>query len=279
MSKLNWLFASIAVIFAGCSSSTTSSKPAVQHDHSGAETAGMDMPHDHMIMGAPGKLMVRTEPAEIKPGEPTKLSMMVHDSSGAMVTNFDTVHEKKVHLIIVSDDFFFFAHVHPDINATAGLATNFTFPAPGTYWLYADHKPAGKSQAVALATLSVPGIVPPKTPLKPNVPGDVSAGMVKSKISVENAKVGSMARITFSLFDNSDEPITNLQPYLGAMGHLVIISEDGNDFVHAHPVEGATTSGPIAFEAHFPRPGIYGGWGQFQRAGVVLTVPFVIEVK
>jgi hypothetical protein len=88
-----------------------------------------------------------------------------------------------------------------------------------------------------------------------------------------------MARITFSLFDNSDEPITNLQPYLGAMGHLVIISEDGNDFVHAHPVEGATTSGPIAFEAHFPRPGIYGGWGQFQRAGVVLTVPFVIEVK
>src|SRR6476620_5380577 len=128
MSKLNWLFASIAVIFAGCSSSTTSSKPAVQHDHSGAKTAGMDMPHDHMIMGAPGKLMVRTEPAELTPGAPTTLSMMVHDSSSAMVTNFDTVHEKKVHLISVSDDFFFFAHVHPDINATAGLATNFTFP-------------------------------------------------------------------------------------------------------------------------------------------------------
>ena len=63
------------------------------------------------------------------------------------------------------------------------------------------------------------------------------------------------------------------------MGHLVILSADGKQFVHAHPEDDAPKSNKVKFGAHFPSAGIYKGWGQFQRAGVVHTIPFVVEVK
>jgi hypothetical protein len=280
MSKRKRAFALVAVIFAGCNSSATSSKPIAPLEHHGdAKTAGKEMPQDHMQMGAPGKLTVKTEPAEIKPGEPTKLSMMVHDSSGAPVKDFDTVHEQKMHLIIVSEGLDFFAHIHPEIDDKGSLSTSFPFPMPGNYWLYADHKPAGKPQAVAMATLTVPGAAPPKAPHTPSVPGETKMDDLTAAIETDGVKAGAKSRITFSLSDPAGKPITDLKPYLGAMGHLVIISDDGKDFVHAHPVDGAKAGGPIAFEAHFPRPGIYGGWAEFQRANTVHTVPFIVEVK
>lgn len=61
--------------------------------------------------------------------------------------------------------------------------------------------------------------------------------------------------------------------------YLVIISADGRDYVHAHPLSEARTApdGAVEFAAHFPRPDIYKAWGQFQRGGSVFTVPFVLE--
>jgi hypothetical protein len=31
--------------------------------------------------------------------------------------------------------------------------------------------------------------------------------------------------------------VTDLQPYLGAFGHALILSEDMRDYVHSHPFE------------------------------------------
>jgi hypothetical protein len=62
------------------------------------------------------------------------------------------------------------------------------------------------------------------------------------------------------------------------MGHLVIISADGKLYVHAHAVEGKSANGVVEFAAHFTQAGIYKAWGQFQRAGQVYTVPFVLKV-
>lgn len=86
--------------------------------------------------------------------------------------------------------------------------------------------------------------------------------------------------------------MTTLAPYLGAMGHLVVLSADGKEFVHSHPVGGdamtneghaMTSGGPtVAFEAHFKMPGLYKGWGQFnvgtKEKERIITAPFVVEV-
>ncbi len=85
------------------------------------------------------------------------------------------------------------------------------------------------------------------------------------------------------------KPVTTLLPYLGAMGHLVIISEDRSQFVHSHPHEGGEHSsgnmgGPkVDFEAHFTVPGTYKGWAQFNVGTAtkeqVITVPFTFSVS
>src|SRR5438034_3514797 len=100
-------------------------------------------------------LMVQTDPAPVTAGKPTTLKLMIHDAGGAMVKDFDIVHEQKVHLTIVRDGLDQFAHVHPAIDAAGNLTVTFTFPTGGTYHLYADYQPAGGKPAIAMAELKV----------------------------------------------------------------------------------------------------------------------------
>jgi hypothetical protein len=224
-------------------------------------------------------LMVSTEPAAIKPGEPAKLYLMIHDTTGAMVKDFETVHEKMLHLIIVRDGLGQFAHIHPEFDRAGNITATFTFPTPGKYRLYADHKPKGRGPATAIAEVNVAGTPPPSPELVPNSPGRVKTDGLVADIAFENAKAESAVRLSFTLFDAAGKPVADMQPYLGAMGHLVVLSADGRQYVHSHPLEKKSPSGAIEFEAHFPHPGIYKGWGQFRRSGIIHDVPFVVRVE
>ncbi|MEX0712089.1 MAG: hypothetical protein WD278_07045, partial [Pirellulales bacterium] len=224
-------------------------------------------------------LMVKTEPAAIKPGEAVKLNLMIHDATGAMIKDFETVHEKKLHLIIVRDGLDRFAHIHPEIDRAGNITGTFTFPTAGKYRLYADHKPTGKKQATPIAEVNVAGTPPPRPKLVPNVPGRVTGDELGADIVIENGKARGTTRISFTLFDAAGKPVADLQPYLGAMGHLVVLSADGKQYVHSHPLEGQSSGGALAFEAHFPHPGIYKGWGQFRRSDAVHDVPFVVKIE
>jgi hypothetical protein len=85
--------------------------------------------------------------------------------------------------------------------------------------------------------------------------------------------------ITFRLQDEDGKPVTDLEPYLGAMGHLVVLNADAAQYVHAHPLTKTDSGNEVEFEVHFPAPGIYKFWGQFQRAGKVFTIPGVIQTN
>lgn len=39
--------------------------------------------------------------------------------------------------------------------------------------------------------------------------------------------------------EQTGKPVKDLQPYLGALAHTVIISQDGSEFLHTHPIEHA----------------------------------------
>ncbi len=223
-------------------------------------------------------LMVSTAPAGLKPGQPVRLDLMIHEPSGAVVTRFDTVHEKMLHLIIVRDGLDRFAHIHPDVGPSGSITATFTFPTAGRYLLYADYQPTGGGPSVAMAELTVPGDPPPKPALVPDAPGRVAGDGLVADIGVANAAAGRTATITFALSDAAGKPVADLQPYLGAMGHLVVLGADGTPYVHSHPLEGWSPGAAVAFETHFPAPGLYKGWGQFRRRDTVLTVPFVVRV-
>jgi hypothetical protein len=226
---------------------------------------------------ATAMLMIQTEPEEVQAGQPATLRLMIHDPGGAMVKDFETVHGQKIHIIIVREGLDQFAHIHPQMDPNGNMTAVFTFPIGGKYRLYADHKPSGKDQATAIAQLNVHGEIPPAPELIPNTPGNITSDGLNAHVTVENAKMSGTASIVFRLTDSSDTPIVDLEPYMGVLGHLVVISADGKQYVHAHPVDENNADGTVEFETHLVMPGIYKGWGQFQRGGKVHIVPFVSE--
>lgn len=241
------------------------------HDHGDSD------PHGGHVM-AKAMLMVRTEPNDVQVGVSVTLHMMIHDDSGAMVEEFEVIHEKKIHLIIVREGLDEFAHVHPELHADGSFVIEHTFPKAGKYRLYVDHKPAGRPQATALGTVVVAGDAEPATELVPNAPGRVNGEGLEADIAVGPAANGATT-ITFQVLEDG-QPVGDLEPYLGAMGHLVVISADGAEYVHAHPADESQSApdGKVSFEAHFAESGPYKGWGQFQRGGQVHTIPFVMRV-
>ncbi len=88
--------------------------------------------------------------------------------------------------------------------------------------------------------------------------------------------------IAFSISDVFGNPITDLEPLMGAGGHSVIISQDVYQFLHVHPSEEVQSNwrgGPtVSFKTNFANPGLYKVWGQFQHQGKVITADFVLEV-
>jgi len=273
------LFAALFA-FVGCTAERTA--PPTDADH--AEPRGVEShdhgssdPHGGHVM-AKAMLMVRTEPKDVEVGVPVTLHMMIHDDSGAMVEEFEVIHEKKIHLIVVRQGLDEFAHVHPELHEDGSFSIEHTFPEAGKYRLYVDHKPAGQSQATATGSVEVAGDVEPAAELVPNAPGRVQGEGLEADVAVGLAAKGATT-ITFQVLHES-QAVDDLEPYLGAMGHLVVISADGAEYVHAHPT-GESPSAPdgkVSFEAHFVKPGLYKGWGQFQRGGQVYTIPFVLRV-
>lgn len=77
---------------------------------------------------------------------------------------------------------------------------------------------------------------------------------------------------------NTKKTITNLEPYLGAIGYVVILSADAEKYIHNHPLEEIATGPDAKFGTSFPSGGIYKLWGQFKNQGKVFVVPFVVNV-
>ncbi len=276
----------------------------------GGSTAEKAPPAGVAGVAGVAKAELTSEPATIKAGEPVKLTFTVKDASGAVVRNLAVVHEKTLHLLIVSKDLADFSHIHPEANADGSLSVTHTFASGGSYLLYADYKPDGGKATVDTIPVTVEG------PQRAPEALVADAALVKSVDGITVTmrpdgalKPGYPATLYFDVKDAaSGNPVTNLEKYLGEYAHFVLISQDGSEFLHAHPMSagndgeadshsggmdhGAMNHGgshgnshdaagsPSQVMAHteFPRAGLYKVWAQFQRAGKVITVPFVLQI-
>ena len=69
----------------------------------------------------------------------------------------------------------------------------------------------------------------------------------------------------------------DLQPYLGANAHIVMVGKTDYDFLHIHPV--ADRRFPIYAETHMDKPGLYRMWVQFKIEGNIHTADFTVSVS
>jgi hypothetical protein len=238
----------------------------------------------------PFLLEVESKPGKVRAGEAAELRFFVRERENPreVFREFDVVHEKLLHLIVVRKDLGVFAHEHPEQQKDGTFKLRHTFPTAGTYHLFADLAPRGRGNKVLLATFDVrEGKAAQKASpfaLAAGAPLSKAVDSVTVSMAVEPGPPATRAQnvVTFTLADAATgAPVTDLEPYLGAMGHLVLVHEDGVTYVHSHPGEPAAGApkNVVPFVARFAKPGLYRAWAQFQRKGKVLTADFVLDVR
>ncbi|WP_276352120.1 heavy metal translocating P-type ATPase [Cohnella caldifontis] len=215
-----------------------------------------------------------------KAGAEATIRIHIQDAAGRPVDEFDIEHEKLMHMIVVSKDLSYFNHIHPEYLGNGDFAVTNVFPSGGDYKLIADYVPAGGGKNVQMEWVHVegesaaPAAIVPETEFAKVVDG------VKITLRNDRFEAGMETELGFHLTDAATgEPISDLEPYLGAVGHVVVLSRDTEQYLHVHPLDEKAAGPDAAFATEFEDPGVYKIWAQFQREGKVLTVPFVVEVK
>ena len=230
-------------------------------------------------------LDVTADPAAITAGRSTKLRIRVRDrSNNRVVSHFERMHERLLHLFVVSGDLSFFDHVHPIPGGDGSFAIAMTFPKPGSYRLVADLLPTGSTPQTLQHTIVTTGGGTRASARPPALEKEVleaSEEGVRARLVPENARVGDDSHLVLQLSDaGTGEPVADLEPYLGAWGHMLLASTDLADVLHSHPlIEETDPGGPrITFQTLLARAGWYRVWVQVQRRGRLLTFGFAIRV-
>lgn len=214
-----------------------------------------------------------------QPKQDTIIKIDIQDNQGKAIENYDINHEKKMHIIVVSKDLSFFNHIHPEYKGNGEFKVTTQFPVGGEYKIIADFIPTGRGNMTKTQWITVQGealkpiAIEPETSLTKTVDGK------EITLSFDHMMSGMDINMTFNIKDaKTKEPIHNLQPYLGAVGHVVILSADTEMYLHVHPTEEKATGPDAKFMTSFSKSGIYKIWGQFQQNGKVFVVPFVVKV-
>jgi hypothetical protein len=253
---------------------------------------GMTLVPGDPMATADYSLKIVTEPRAVKPGQKTRFRITVqHPLTGEQVREFAEVHDRLFHFFIVSRDMTQFFHEHPAPEKDGSFTIEHTIPTAGQYMLFSDFMPIGGGPqmiATPLVTAGFEGDIMASVPaLKPDPPKKTVNGVIVSLLADPSKLVaGEETDVPIHFEDEkTSEPVKNLQRYLGAFGHAMMLSEDMTEHVHAHPeemLEGTAVSeggGPdLVFHALFPKPGHYRVWVQFQRNNVLSTVPFTVRV-
>jgi hypothetical protein len=206
------------------------------------------------------------------------LAFRIDGPDGRPVTAFDVEHEKRLHLVVVRRDHTGFQHLHPVLDPTTGTWTARAALTPGSWRVFADFTARGGPPVVLGSDLLVPGTTsaPPRT-------GKTRADVVDGyTVTVDGAlRPGDHAELVLRVV-RAGEPVTDLQPYLGAYGHLVALREGDLAYLHVHPGgepgDGRTAPGPdVAFGVEVPSAGRYHLYLDFRHRGAVRTAHLVLD--
>ncbi|WP_435748254.1 hypothetical protein [Microbacterium sp. PMB16] len=211
-------------------------------------------------------------------GEEGTLSFQIQDAEGEPVTEYTTAHAKDLHLIVARSDGSRFQHVHPVLDESTGTwSLPWAWTDAGTYRVFADFTPADGEGITLSRIVQVAGDFTPVATEASKV--DEVDGFT---VSLDGDVVaGSASELTITI-SRDGEPVTELEPYLGAFGHLVALREGDLAFLHVHaegdePKAGDTAGPEIVFFAEAPTAGRYLLYLDFQVDGVVRTAEFVVD--
>lgn len=210
-------------------------------------------------------------------GRDVPLSFRVLDADAVPLAAYTRAHDKDLHLIAVRRDQTGFQHVHPTLAADGTWSTRLDL-TPGPWRVFADFDPAGDAPPTTLGTdLFVPGSFAPQALPAPSTTTTVDGYTVSLDGSLTP---GRDSRLTLSV-SRGGRPVTDLQPYLAAYGHLVALRQGDLAYLHVHPDgepgDGRTQPGPgIVVHTTAPSAGTYRLHLDFKHGDVVRTAAFTV---
>ena len=253
--------------------------PAAAHDgggHGDTESGGA-------AAEVPGGLQVAEEGYRLAPvsgglpvGRAAPFRFRIVGPDGEAVTDFTPTHDKELHLIAVRRDLTGFQHLHPTMAADGTWSVPLAAGAPGQYRIFTDFRPAARDKALTLGVdVSARGDYRPAPLPAPERTVTVDGYTVTL---AGDLVPGTSSKLTLSV-SAGGRPVTDLQPYLAAYGHLVALRDGDLAYLHVHPDgepgDGRTAPGPeITFYAEVPSAGAYRLFLDFKHAGKVRTAAF-----
>ncbi|MEU7812113.1 hypothetical protein [Pseudonocardia sp. NPDC049154] len=242
--------------------------------HSGAVPETADQPAG--LASSRGGYTLTPTASTLSTGTTNDFAFRITGPNGAPVTAFDEEHTKRLHLIVVRRDTTGFQHLHPTMDPDGTWRTRLDLPAGGVYRAFADFTPTGGAATTLGVDLSAAGGYDPISHGTSRV-AEVDGYQVRLDGELT---AGRSSPLTLTV-TREGAPVSDLQPYLGAYGHLVALRESDLAYLHVHPDgspgDGRTTSGPqIRFFAEVPSDGTYRLFLDFQHAGTVRTAEFTL---
>ncbi|NIH88315.1 DUF748 domain-containing protein [Amycolatopsis granulosa] len=244
--------------------------------HSGtvAETAHPDQPAG--LASSRGGYTLTPTSTMLTAGTTNQFAFRITGPDGRAVTAFDVEHDKRMHLIVVRRDTAGFRHVHPEMAADGTWTVPLDVADAGSYRAFADFTPAGGEATTLGVDLAAAGDFQPRT-YQPSRVAQVDGYEVRLD---GDLAPGGTSKVTATVTKDGHD-VTDLQPYLGAYGHLVALREGDLAYLHVHPDgspgDGKTQPGPaVTFYAEAPSAGTYRLFLDFQHDGTVRTAEFTV---
>lgn len=212
----------------------------------------------------------------LNPARAQTFAFRIVSPDGAPVTRYEIEHEKRLHLIVVRRDTAGFQHVHPELGTDGTWRAALDTRLPGNYRAFADFVPDGADPLTLEVDFATPGDFRP-IEHRNSTQATVDGYQVRL---TGRLSPGRTATLTLNVYRNG-KPVDDLQPYLGAYGHLVALRGGDLGYLHVHPDgepgDGITRPGPgITFFAEAPSAGSYRLFLDFKHGDKVRTAEFTV---
>jgi hypothetical protein len=246
---------------------------------------------------------LRTEPEHVTAGALATVRISLNDAEGKPLQGLTLMHARYLHVVIVSQDFRVFAHIHPrdferltpEVLKSGRFFVRFTFPRAGRYIVGLNF--AVKGQPISRHFIINVAGEPKMTSLKKDSSREKRFGGLDVTLATVPERVtANKAAVLSYVFKKNRKPVTDLEPWLAAPMHLAIVSSDLKYFMHVHgEVLGMLSPdhhedhmhmtvprkfGPgIEVHVTFPAKGVYEVFGQVGHEGKVILTKFMVEVE
>lgn len=228
---------------------------------------------EHEPVSGGGAYALAVQEDRFDPETPAEFRFKVLGPEGHAVTAYRPLHERALHLIVVRRDLATFSHLHPRRETDGTWHVELTLPSPGPYRAFADLAPKDGPEMTLTVDLTAPGEWAEQELPAPSRTARAGAYQVDLRGELV---AGVHSEITFGV--SRDGRGVELEPYLGALGHLVALRASDLAYLHVHPLELASSEA-VPFGVEVPSPGAYRLFLQFQHEHRIHTVAFTMQAS